>query len=68
MMARLSGLARSTIYHGLSDIRDNVSASPGRVRKKGGGRKAKAEQDPTLVVDLKSLVGPDDERRSRSCA
>ena len=46
MMARLSGLARSTIYHGLSDIRDNVSASPGRVRKKGGGRKAKAEQDP----------------------
>ena len=58
MMARLSGLARSTIYHGLSDIRDNVSASPGRVRKKGGGRKAKAEQDPTLVVDLKSLVEP----------
>ena len=58
MMARLSGLARSTIYHGLSDIRDNVSASPGRVRKKGGGRKAKAEQDPTLVVDLKRLVEP----------
>jgi hypothetical protein len=58
MMARLSGLARSTIYHGLSDIRDHVSASPGRVRKKGGGRKAKAEQDPTLVVDLKSLVEP----------
>jgi DNA-binding phage protein len=58
MMARLSGLARSTIYHGLSDIGDNVLASPGRVRKKGGGRKAKAEQDPTLVVDLKSLVEP----------
>src|SRR6202165_600896 len=56
LMARISGLARSTIYHGLSDIRDNVSAPPGRIRKEGGGRKKKSSQDPTLVVDLKSLV------------
>jgi hypothetical protein len=56
LMARISGLARSTIYHGLSDIRRNVSAPAGRTRKKGGGRKKKATQDPTLVVDLKSLV------------
>jgi len=56
LMARISGLARSTIYHGLSDIRHNVSAPEGRTRKKGGGRKKKAIQDPTLVVDLKSLV------------
>ena len=26
LMARISGLARSTIYHGLFDIRDKVSA------------------------------------------
>src|SRR5688572_11734822 len=58
LMARISGLARSTIYHGLSDIRHNVSAPPGRVRKEGGGRKKKASQDTTLVVDLKSLVEP----------
>jgi hypothetical protein len=38
LMARISGLARSTIYHGLSDIRQKVSALPGRVRKQGGGR------------------------------
>ena len=57
-MSRLSGLARSTIYHGLSDIRNNVSAPPGRVRKQGGGRKTKSSEDPTLVVDLKSLVEP----------
>ncbi len=56
LMARISGLARSTIYHGLSDIRHNVSAPAGRTRKKGGGRKKKAIEDPTLVVDLKSLV------------
>ena len=56
LMARISGLARSTIYHGLSDIRHNVSAPAGRTRKKGGGRKKKAIEDPTLVVDLKRLV------------
>jgi Rhodopirellula transposase DDE domain len=58
LMARISGLARSTIYHGLCDIRDKVSVPPGRVRRKGGGRKTKADQDPTLAVDLKSLVEP----------
>lgn len=57
-MAQISGLARSTIYHGLSDIRDNVAAPPGRVRKAGGGRKRKVSQDPTLVADLKTLVAP----------
>ena len=58
LMARISGLARSTIYHGLSDIRDNVSAPAGRIRKEGGGRKKKACEDPTLVADLKRLVEP----------
>ena len=58
LMARISGLARSTIYHGLSDIRDNVSVPPGRVRRAGGGRKKKSSQDPTLVADLRSLVEP----------
>src|ERR1700730_10603297 len=56
LMARISGLARSTIYHGLSDILDNVSAPAGRIRKEGGGRKKKASEDPTLVADLKRLV------------
>src|ERR1039457_381983 len=58
LMARISGLARSTIYHGLSDIRDNVSAPAGRTRKEGGGRKKKAAEDPQLVADLKRLVEP----------
>jgi Rhodopirellula transposase DDE domain len=58
LMARISGLARSTIYHGLSDIRHNVLAPAGRTRKEGGGRKKKATQDAGLVVDLKSLVEP----------
>src|SRR5579863_1441607 len=58
LMSRISGLARSTIYHGLSDIRGNVSAPPGRIRKPGGGRKKKSAEDPTLLVDLGRLVEP----------
>src|SRR5215468_1687045 len=38
-MARMTGLARSTIYRGLFDVRNNVTALPGRIRKEGGGRK-----------------------------
>ena len=58
LMARITGLARSTIYHGLSDIRNNVAAAPGRIRKAGGGRKKKTLEDPTLLGDLKALVEP----------
>jgi hypothetical protein len=58
LMAGISGLSRSTIYHGLSDIRQHISAAPGQVRTAGGGRKRKTVEDPTLLVDLKSLVEP----------
>src|SRR5438132_3710849 len=58
LMARITGLARSTIYHGLSDIRNNVVAAPGRIRKAGGGRKKKTLEDATLSGDLKALVEP----------
>ena len=57
-MSRISGLARSTIYRGLLDIRGNVSAPPGRIRQRGGGRKRKVHEDPTVKVDLKGLVEP----------
>jgi len=58
LMARITGLARSTIYHGLSDIRNNAAAAPGRIRRPGGGRKKKTCKDPTLLKDLKALVEP----------
>ena len=58
LMSEISGLARSTIYRGLSDIGDRVSAPRGRIRKEGGGRKRKTIEDPTLLIDLKRLVAP----------
>lgn len=57
-MARVTGLARSTIYHGLFDIRNNVVSAPGRIRKEGSGRKKKVLKDPTLLADLKRLIEP----------
>jgi hypothetical protein len=45
LMARITGLARRTIYRGLDDIRTNHLAEPGRVRKQGGGRKTKVIED-----------------------
>jgi len=56
LMARISGLARSTIYQGLSDIRERVSAPAGRVRQGGGGRKRKTIEDPTLMADLRTML------------
>lgn len=58
LMAQISGLARSTIYRGLADLRDKVSAPLQRIRKKGGGRKKKTVEDPTLEADLRKLIEP----------
>lgn len=58
LMSKITGLARRTIYRGISDLRDKWSAGPGRVRRAGAGRKKKISKDPTLLADLKSLVEP----------
>jgi len=57
-LSRVTGLARSTIYHGVSDIRKGAVAPTGRIRKAGGGRLRKVVEDPTLLSDLKALVEP----------
>ena len=56
LMSKITGLARRTIYRGLSDIRNKHSAGPGRIRKIGAGRKKKVSEDATILDDLKSLV------------
>jgi Rhodopirellula transposase DDE domain len=58
LMARISGLARSTIQRGLEDVRARTAAPVGRIRRAGGGRKKKEVQDPGVVSDLKGLVEP----------
>lgn len=59
VVARILGLARSTIARGLREIRGEVaSAGPGRIRRPGGGRKRLVDKDSRLAKDLESLVEP----------
>jgi hypothetical protein len=57
IVARITGLARSTINRGEDDL-DRKRLPEGRVRRKGGGRKRVAVKDPGLVPALKRLVEP----------
>ena len=56
-VARITGLARSTINRGEDDL-DAEPLAKGQVRRAGGGRKAVSENDPDLVPELKRLVEP----------
>jgi Rhodopirellula transposase DDE domain len=59
-VARVTGMARSTIDRGLAELRGETltAAAPDRIRREGGGRKPLAVTDPTLLSDLKYLVEP----------
>lgn len=63
LVAKASGLSRTTIYRGVDELRGAGSAvdrhkDVGRVRRSGGGRKKLAERDPTLSSALERLVDP----------
>jgi hypothetical protein len=59
-LARITGLARSTIDRGLRELDGKAAeeAAPGRVRRPGGGRKKLTKLDPSLLTDLRNLVEP----------
>ena len=59
---RATGLVPSTIGKGIRELKArDGSAEPEavrRIRRPGGGRRNKADEDPTLLPDLESLVEP----------
>ena len=58
-LARLTGMSRVTITQGIKDLSGTVrlrSASSGRVRNPGGGRKKVEDSDPELMGRLKEIV------------
>ncbi|MBV9286207.1 MAG: ISAzo13 family transposase [Hyphomicrobiales bacterium] len=57
-VARATGIARSTIGRGLSELRTGEEPEAGRIRRPGGGRKPLSETDASLLDDLRALVEP----------
>jgi transposase len=59
-VARITGIARSTIGRGLDELREEgePAAAADRVRRAGAGRPPLVVTDPTVLTDLKELVEP----------
>jgi hypothetical protein len=58
-VARITGMARSTIDRGLAELHGEGSpVTADRVRREGGGRRSLVSTDVTLLTDLKALVEP----------
>ena len=51
-------MSRTTIHQGIKEIRDSSDYPKGRLRKKGGGRKAIKTKQPNLLKTLDKLVDP----------
>ncbi len=62
VVARATGLSRTTIHQGLKDLvllhEMKVAPKQKRIRAAGGGRKPIDEYDPTIRRDLEQLVDP----------
>ena len=58
LVARATGIARSTITRGIAEVQLGAVVNPGRIRQPGGGRKPTVALDPTLAADLDALVEP----------
>jgi hypothetical protein len=56
-VSRASGVSRVTIQKALQE-KEQSSPQDNRVRRLGGGRKKKREQDASLVTDLELLISP----------
>jgi len=57
-LARITGIAPSTIGRGRRDLAEDDRLESGRIRRPGGGRKSLVENDPGLVPALLALVEP----------
>ena len=69
MVARATGLSRTTIHAGIREL-NATEASPlaeGRIRRVGGGRKKLTEKDPGLRAALNQLVDPVTRGDPESC-
>jgi hypothetical protein len=57
-VARVAGVARSTVTVGLAELERPAQLAEGRSRRPGGGRKPATVSDPGLAAALDALVDP----------
>jgi len=55
-VSQATGVARSTIGRGLAELQSDPAYLTGRIRRPGGGGKAKIETEPGLLETLEALV------------
>lgn len=63
LVAKATGLSRTTIHGGLAELRTGLPAAGEggartRIRAAGGGRKKLLDKDASLLKDLDALVDP----------
>jgi hypothetical protein len=57
-LRRATGISRVTITKGIREIQSGARLEKGRIRKKGGGRKALSVAQPKLKEQLDRLLEP----------
>ena len=57
-VARATGVSRQVIARGRQELTEPAGPPPGRIRRRGGGRKRSVTKDPTLKSELEWLVEP----------
>jgi len=58
LVSRSIEVTRDRISRGIKDLETKERLEPGRVRRKGGGRKRVTDSDLTLKDDLEELISP----------
>ncbi len=58
MVARATGLSRTTVAAGVRELTHPGAMAGDRVRKPGAGRRRLTENDPSLIPDLDALILP----------
>ena len=55
-VCKATGISRPVIRQGIAELKDPASLAPGRIRRKGGGRKKVVDKDASLKSDLQNLL------------
>lgn len=57
-VSKATGVSRTTINAGIKEIAKKAESPINRIRRTGGGRKKKSENNKELITDLDSLIEP----------